>query len=51
MAKKGPAARPDETDNPFKKLTPDPNDPTKAKYKDKDGKTKIKAKPDGFDDY
>ncbi|HEY6764587.1 MAG TPA: RHS repeat-associated core domain-containing protein [Candidatus Sulfotelmatobacter sp.] len=47
---RGQAATPGGTDNPFKKLKPDPNDPSKVIYKDKDGKTKTKAKPEGFDD-
>jgi hypothetical protein len=49
--KRGQAATPGGTDNPFKKLKPDPNDSSKVIYKDKDGKTKTKAKPQGFDDY
>ena len=43
--------RPDGTPNPFKKLTPDPDDPNKVIYKDPDtGKQYKKAKPPGFDD-
>ncbi len=45
-------ARPDGTPNPFKKMTPDPDDPNKVIYKDPNTGKKIKkAKPDGFDDY
>ena len=44
--------RPDGTDNPFKKLKPDPDDPSKVIYKDPNtGKETKKAKPPGFDDY
>jgi RHS repeat-associated protein len=44
--------RPDGTPNPFKKLTPDPDDPNKVIYRDpKTGKQYKKAKPPGFDDY
>jgi hypothetical protein len=49
---RGTAARPDGTENPFKKLTPDPDDPTKVIYKDPNtGKKTKKAKPPGFDEY
>jgi len=49
---RGTTGRPDGTDNPFKKLTPDSNDPTKVTYKDPHtGKVKTKAKPPGFDEY
>ncbi|NDV79991.1 RHS repeat-associated core domain-containing protein [Dysgonomonas sp. 511] len=48
---RGRTAKPEGTDNPFKKMTPDPNDSKKVKYKDANGKTKTKPKPEGFDDY
>lgn len=44
--------RPDGTDNEFKKLKPDPNNPNQVVYKDPHtGKPKTKAKPPGFDEY
>lgn len=49
---RGTTGRPDGTSNPFKKLRPDPDDPSKVIYKDPHtGTDKRKAKPPGFDDY
>ena len=49
---RGTTGRPDGTPNPFKKLKPDPDDPSKVIYRDPNtGKDTKKAKPPGFDDY
>jgi RHS repeat-associated protein len=48
---RGRTARPDGTNNPFKKMKPHPTDPGKVIYKDANGKDLIKAKPPGFDDW
>ena len=49
---RGKTAKPDGTDNPFKKMRPDPDDPSKVIYKDPHtGKPVQKAKPPGFDEW
>jgi hypothetical protein len=41
-----------ETNNPFKKMRPDPDDPSKVRYTDPHtGKEGKKAKPPGFDEW
>ena len=44
-------AKSDGTNNPFKKMKPDPNNPKKVLTKDANGKEINKPKPEGFDDY
>lgn len=44
-------AKPEGTDNPFKKMKPDPKNSDNIIYKDADGKDKSKPKPKGFDEY
>ena len=39
------------TDNPFKKMKPDPKNANRVLIKDANGKSKSVAKPDGFDAY
>jgi hypothetical protein len=51
LGERGKTAKPSGTDNPFKKMKPDPDDPGRVKYKDENGKTKWKPKPPGFDDW
>jgi len=49
---RGTTAKQSGTDNPFKKMTPHPTDPSKVRFKDPHtGKTIDKPKPPGFDDY
>ena len=48
---RGRTAKPEGTDNPFKKMSPDPKNPKKVQYKDANGKTQTKPKPEGFDQY
>lgn len=42
---------PEGTDNPYKKMRPDPDDPNKVIFTDKNGHDKTKAKPPGFDEH
>ena len=45
-------AKPDGTGNPFKKMRPDPNDPSKVLYREPHtGKDVRKPKPPGFDEW
>jgi hypothetical protein len=44
-------AKPDGTNNPFKKMKPHPTNSKQVIMKDADGKTIIKEKPPGFDKY
>ena len=47
--KRGQAAKPSGTGNPFKHMKPDPNDPTKVLWKDPHtGKWIPKPKPPGY---
>lgn len=49
---RGTTAKPSGTSNPFKHMKPHPTDPGKVIYKDPHtGKTTVKPKPAGFDDY
>ena len=49
---RGKTAKPDGTDNPFKKMKPDPDDPSKVIYRDPHtGQPVRKAKPPGFDEW
>ncbi len=49
---RGQTAKPDGTGNPYKKMRPDPKDPTKVIYKHPHtGKDVSKPKPPGFDEY
>ncbi len=44
-------AKPDGTNNPFKKMKPDPTNSKQVIMKDSNGKTIKRAKPPGFDEY
>jgi hypothetical protein len=44
-------AKSDGTNNPFKKMKPDPKNPDNVIVKDANGKNISKLKPKGFDDY
>ncbi len=48
---RGFTSSPKGTNNPFKKMKPDPNNPKKIQMKDVNGKTVTKEKPEGFDEY
>jgi hypothetical protein len=49
---RGKTAKPEGTDNPFKKMRPHPSDPSKVRMKDPHtGKFVDKPKPAGFDDW
>ena len=49
---RGKTAKPEGTDNPYKKLRPHPTDPRKVKYKDPhSGKDIDMPKPEGFDEW
>jgi hypothetical protein len=44
-------AKPEGTDNPFKKMKPDPKNDKRVILKDENGKDKSVAKPEGFNKY
>jgi RHS repeat-associated protein len=44
-------SKPSGSDNPFKKMKPDPKNDKRVLMKDSNGKEKSLAKPEGFDDY
>ncbi|MFZ1804481.1 MAG: RHS repeat-associated core domain-containing protein, partial [Nitrospira sp.] len=49
---RGQASKPDGTPSPFKKLRPDPNDPSKVIRKDPHSGKEVRIpKPPGFDEY
>jgi hypothetical protein len=48
---RGQTSNPDGTNNPFKKMKPDPNNDNFVIYKDADGKTKRKPRTKEFDEY
>src|SRR5438552_6582619 len=49
---RGRTGKPSGTDNPFKHMKPDPNNPDGVLFKDPHtGKTKPQPKPEGFDPY
>ena len=48
---RGQTAKPSGTDNPFKKMKPDPSNSKRVIMKDANGKTKSVSKPEGFDEY
>jgi hypothetical protein len=48
---RGRTARPDGTPSEYKKYKPHPTKPDRVIYQDANGKTKEKAKPEGFQDW